>query len=1040
MDREAHSDGDGHIYEYETVRRQRTTNLSQLTKLYNELEKKMISRDNKETVKFFYVKLCDRFEEFKTSHMNCLDLCPDVHVVETLEMNFDSCQKNLKEFRERFSEWINGSMENIADDEVGSRISSSSSSSSKAKLRTARANRLKVEHKLKKTEEKLKLEREKRELEIKEQLLEKRSELEEAKLEEQMWQEAYDKDNDIINTNQNKGIDADRAVSSRRNKILINDDIDIQEVSETKATKTDSDEKCEFTAGSSKSNISSIDSAFQRLASTLQEGFNLPKPELLTFDGKPINYTKFIKNFETNVENRVGDDQMRLSYLIQYCKGEAKSSIEDCVLLERTDGYKRARSILYSRYGRSHIIARSYIEKLVYGTQINAQDLDSLSQLSLDMQKCEITLSQLGFISDIDNSDNLRKIVKRLPMHLRVKWVDIAHSITESGREPRFTDLTKFIDQKSRIAAFMYGLDLTKEKADIKGSSGMRNKPHDYVRENVSTYATNNLHTSENVKHEQKCICCNGTCRYIEFCSKFKSMNLADRLKFVSRNRLCYNCLKGKHFANSCRKPKSCTVSDCNVKHNLLLHSWVKPESDNTASPSVNCAATDNSLIRNCLGIIPVLVRGGDGNSCQTYALLDDGADKTLCDERLLKKLNLATRPVTFHMSTVSSSGSTIHGQEVDLQVRPIDGDEDVSLQKVWSVKKLPISTRSAAENADIRKLAYLADIDIPKIDTNDVMLLIGTDSPEAQIPLEVRSGTGKQPFAIRSRLGWAIRGPIINTSSSNVINVHFEESRDVLLQRQLERMRTTDFNDNKSDDKNLMSVEDKQALDIMESSITYEDGHYKLGLPWRDKNTSLTNNIAMAQARLQQLKRRLERDDTLHKMYTTTVNEYIEKGYAKEVSNIDSESKRMWYLPHHPVTNVNKPGKVRVVFDCAAKYQGISLNSKLLQGPDLMNSLVGVLIRFRQGQIALAADIEAMFPQVRVQEEDCDVLRFLWWPNGDLNQKPRSYCMQVHLFGATSSPSCAGYALKRTARDNSHLFDLEVSTTVEKIFMLTIV
>ncbi|CAG2254244.1 unnamed protein product [Mytilus edulis] len=364
-----------------------------------------------------YVKLCDRFEEFKTAHMNCLDLCPDVHVVETLEMNFDSCQKNLKEFRERFSEWINGSMENIADDEVGSRISSSSSSSSKAKLRTARANRLKAEHKLKKTEEKLKLEREKRELEIKEQLLEKRSELEEAKLEEQMWQEAYDEDNDIINTNQNKGIIAERAVSSRRNNILINDDIDIQEVSETKATKTDSDEKCEFTAGSSKSNISSIDSAFQRLASTLQEGFNLPKPELLTFDGKPINYTKFIKNFETNVESRVGDDQMRLSYLIQYCKDEAKSSIEDCVLLEPTDGYKRARSILYSRYGRSHIIARSYIEKLVYGTQINAQDLDSLSQLSLDMQKCEITLSQLGFISDIDNSDNLRKIVKRLPMH-----------------------------------------------------------------------------------------------------------------------------------------------------------------------------------------------------------------------------------------------------------------------------------------------------------------------------------------------------------------------------------------------------------------------------------------------------------------------------------------------------------------------------------------------------------------------------------------------------------------------------------------------
>ncbi|CAC5424772.1 unnamed protein product [Mytilus coruscus] len=163
-------------------------------------------------------------------------------------------------------------------------------------------------------------------------------------------------------------------------------------------------------------------------------------------------------------------------------------------------------------------------------------------------------------------------------------------------------------------------------------------------------------------------------------------MNLADRLKVVGRMKLCYNCLKGIHFLNSCRKPKVCTVSDCNVKHYLLLHNWVKPESDHTATHlSVNCAATDSSFVRYCLGIIPVLVRGGDGNSCQTYALLDDGADKTLCDERLLDKLNLTSRPVTFHMSTASSSGSTIHGQEVDLQVRSIDGNENVSLQKVWS-------------------------------------------------------------------------------------------------------------------------------------------------------------------------------------------------------------------------------------------------------------------------------------------------------------------------------------------------------------------
>lgn len=160
-----------------------------------------------------------------------------------------------------------------------------------------------------------------------------------------------------------------------------------------------------------------------------------------------------------------------------------------------------------------------------------------------------------------------------------------------------------------------------------------------------------------------------------------------------------------------------------------------------------------------------------------------------------------------------------------------------------------------------------------------------------------------------------------------------------------------------------------------------------------------------------------------------------MEKGYAEEVQLDTSMSTKIWYLPHHPVTNVNKPGKVRVVFDCAAQYQGVSLNSQLLKGPDYMNSLIGVLMRFRQDQVAIAADVEAMFHQVRVRNEDRDALRFLWWPNGDLSRAPKCYRMKVHIFGATSSPSCAAYALKRTAKDFAHLYEEEIATVVDRDF-----
>ena len=69
----------------------------------------------------------------------------------------------------------------------------------------------------------------------------------------------------------------------------------------------------------------------------------------------------------------------------------------------------------------------------------------------------------------------------------------------------------------------------------------------------------------------------------------------------------------------------------------------------------------------------------------------------------------------------------------------------------------------------------------------------------------------------------------------------------------------------------------------------------------------------------------------------------------------------------------------VRRVSNAAAKYQGTSLNDHLSSGSDLLNSLVGILMRFRQELIAMSADIEAMFNQVVVPEEDQSVLRFAW-------------------------------------------------------------
>lgn len=95
--------------------------------------------------------------------------------------------------------------------------------------------------------------------------------------------------------------------------------------------------------------------------------------------------------------------------------------------------------------------------------------------------------------------------------------------------------------------------------------------------------------------------------------------------------------------------------------------------------------------------------------------------------------------------------------------------------------------------------------------------------------------------------------------------------------------------------------------------------------------------------------------------------------------------------VPHHPVIHPQKPEKVRIVFDCAGRFQNTSLNDRLLQGPDFANSLVEVLLKFREERIALMADIKKIFHHVRVETKDSEALRFLWWPEGGIDQDPCS-------------------------------------------------
>ena len=352
---------------------------------------------------------------------------------------------------------------------------------------------------------------------------------------------------------------------------------------------------------------------------------------------------------------------------------------------------------------------------------------------------------------------------------------------------------------------------------------------------------------------------------------------------------------------------------------------------------------------------------------------------------------------------------------------------------------KCLVSKNDIVKQSDLKRWPYLKNVHFPSF-YSEVELLIGNNCVEALEPWEIINNENGGPYAIRTALGWSVNGVMkepqdISENGSVLVRVN---RTSVILENHLKRLMVNqynyDFNERIVKDKPEKSREDQRFMQLVSSTVRRSNERYEIGLPFRDRAVRLPNNKVQAKHRALQIQKRLERNPKLYKDYVKFMEDVIDNGFARKVpvDQIKREDGRLWYIPHYAVYHPRKQDKVRVVFDCSSRYQGTSLNDQLLPGPNLTNTLVGVLLRFRQEAVALMADIENMFYQVRVKADDYYVQRFLWWPNGDFNKELEEFQMTVHIFGAVSSPSCANYALRKVAEDQGPVVR-RVDSTIQR-------
>ena len=775
----------------------------------------------------------------------------------------------------------------------------------------------------------------------------------------------------------------------------------------------------------------------------------LPPTELPKFDGDPLKYYPFLKRFKSMVGKTTISSADKLDRLHEACTGKAQSAITSSLYIDDpAKGFADAMKRLQDRFGDPHRISQAWMDKVLTTEDIKSSD--SLRDYADLLRGCRDTLEALNCLGELNNRRTLAEIIKKLPHDVKGRWLNENYRINNDGRLPKLDDVVDFVEREAEKRSDpVFGEIMNREPK--KGDSRSKSDPKKSNRKNFSTVksdSTGNERKSEQKTDQKKKVQC-AKCfksHYLNQCDQFRSLSVSQRTQFVMEKGLCKNCFTPGHQANNCPKSWVCNILDCGQKHNRWLHPVEAKEPprsstnahtvhDDIQPADVKCGYAGSASTKVCLPILPVIVRNGS-ISTVTYALLDPGANSSLVSESLMSKLNLKGKTKSAMTIDTVTGTDKVLSETVDLDLKSMHcKGYKYRLRDVRTLPKLNIGLSCLASKEECARWRHLEDIPILETYEADVNLIIGQDNPELLRPEEVRVGLAKEPYATKTVLGWAINGPI----GANQVENPGRHSYFVNSSQDLNKLNDSVQKFWKIDDPNAltecMSVSDRKVMEFWERSTVKEDSNYCLGIPFKEPTVNLPDNLNLAQQRLSMLGKKLNRDNELREKYTETIEKSLAKGYAEEVpqEDLDRNDGKVWYIPHHAVKHPRK--KVRVVYDCSAKFRGIALNDVVYQGPDLTNKLISVLLKFRQGPIAMMADIEGMFYQVRVKPDDRDVLRFLWWKNNDPNEETQIYRMTSHLFGGIWSPSCANFALHKCASDHEEFYDTETLNTVRNNF-----
>nr|XP_049464883.1 uncharacterized protein LOC120956082 [Anopheles coluzzii] len=704
----------------------------------------------------------------------------------------------------------------------------------------------------------------------------------------------------------------------------------------------------------------------------------VPK-DLPIFSGVVDDWLVFITAYDRTTASCGYTDDENVTRLLHALKGPALDAVGH--LLSFPDGLNEAIETLRSLYGRPDLIVESMIRKIRGMAAPKVEDLSTVVQFGFAVKRLVGAVNASGLLAYMYDVTLLKELVRKLPPVLCIDWARTRKTMQE-------------------VTMIEFGTWISELASDLCDVIDMTPSPE------VQNVARRQPETSLNQHRYQQ--------------------QLQPRRSHPQRFQPARPDQQ-RPYGTGRVHPTYCNATVLQEESDGVLEPMSQIQVPTTAcavcgnnsgtgtgNVFAHTGANDGALLK----YVPISLHGPAGR-VDTYAFLDDGSTSTFMDHGLLAELGLSGTP---HPLCLQWTGDIRREEKESVKLSvcvsaPHETSTVHEMSEVHTVKELALPKQTMHMTRLAANYAHLRGLPVDSYEEAMPRVLIGVDNCRLSQPLKSVEGKCDEPVASKTRLGWVVYGPCTNVrftpeSQRSLLHVcSCDGSPDDRLTAAVKEYFKLESIGISTSTNSLQSKDDERALAILERETKLIDGRYETGLIWRRDDPDLPCNKAAATKRYVCLKQKMSKDPVLSKAIQEKMQEYLAKGYIRKLADFTSivRQKNDWYLPIFPVTNPNKPGKIRMVFDAAAKVNGVSLNSRLLSGPDMLAGLVSVLMKFRENRVAIVGDIREMFHQVAIKEKD-QRSQMILWDGEDPDAGPAIYVVTVMTFGAACSPSSAQY------------------------------